>query len=73
MLVSWYDELARILTKVEDFGVWPDGLLDVEIAMIPTTDGDSASLCAPCCFIVFGLLLVWSSLRISAGGWSQFC
>ena len=26
--VSWYDELARILTKVEDLGVWPDGLLD---------------------------------------------
>ena len=23
--VSWYDELARILTKVEDIGVWPDG------------------------------------------------
>ena len=26
--VSWYDELARILTKVEDVGAWPDGLLD---------------------------------------------
>ena len=26
--VSWYDELARILTKFEEFGVWPDGLLD---------------------------------------------
>ena len=24
--VSWYDELARILTKVEDVGVWPDGV-----------------------------------------------
>ena len=21
--LSWYDELARILTKVEDFGIWP--------------------------------------------------
>ena len=36
-LVSWYDELARIITKVEDFGVWPDGLLDAYIAMIPKT------------------------------------
>ena len=36
--VSWYDELARILTKVEDVGVWPDGLLDAYIAMIPKTD-----------------------------------
>ena len=33
--VSWYDELARILSKVEDIGVWPDGLLDAYIAMIP--------------------------------------
>ena len=28
LLVSWYDELARILTMVEEVGVWPDGLLD---------------------------------------------
>ena len=27
-------ELARILTKVEDVGVWPDGSLDAYIAMI---------------------------------------
>ena len=39
--VSWYDELARILTKVEDVGVWPDGLLDAYVAMIPKTDGDT--------------------------------
>ena len=25
--VSWFDELARILTKVEDLGGWPEGLL----------------------------------------------
>ena len=30
--VSWYDELARILSKVEDLGVWPEGLLDAYIA-----------------------------------------
>ena len=34
--VSWFDGLARILTKVEDLGVWPDGLLDAYITMIPT-------------------------------------
>ena len=33
--VSWYDELARILTKVEDIGVSPDRLLDAYIAMEP--------------------------------------
>ena len=42
--VSWYDELARILTKVEDVGVWPDGLLDAYIAMIPKTEGDATPL-----------------------------
>ena len=42
--VSWFDELARILTKVEDLGVWPDGLLDAYITMIPKTDGDAAPL-----------------------------
>ena len=39
-----YDELARILTKVEDVGVWPDGLLDAYIAMIPKTDGDTTPI-----------------------------
>ena len=42
--VFWYDEFARILTKVEDLGVWPDGLLDAYIAMIPKTDCDATPL-----------------------------
>ena len=42
--VSWYDGLARILTKVEDTRVWPDGLLDAYIAMIPKSDGDATPL-----------------------------
>ena len=70
--VSWFDELARILTKVEDIEVWPDGLLDACIAMIPKTDGDATPLARglsvysqPC--VVFGLLLVWGSLRIGLG------
>ena len=42
--VSWYDGLARILAKVEDFGVWPDGLLDAYIARIPKTGGDASPL-----------------------------
>ena len=33
--VSWYVELARILTKVEHVGVRQDGLLDAYIATIP--------------------------------------
>ena len=42
--VSWFDGLARILTKVEDIGVWPDGLLDAYITMIPKSDGDATPL-----------------------------
>ena len=33
--IAWYDGLARIHTKVDEIGVWPDGLLDAYIAMIP--------------------------------------
>ena len=70
--VSWYDELARILTQVEDIGVWPDGLLNAYIAMIPKTDGDATSLgqrplSVLQLSVVFGLLLVWVSLRIGFG------
>ena len=42
--VSWYDGLARILSKVEDLGVWPEGLLDAYITMIPKADGDATPL-----------------------------
>ena len=64
--LSWFDELARILTKVEDLGVWPDRLLDAYITMIPKTDGDASplgqrplSVFLLC--IAFGPLLVWVS------------
>ena len=67
--VSWYDGLSRILTKVEEVGVWPDGLLDAYIALIPKSDGDATPLArglaasSQSC-IVFGLVLVWGSWRI---------
>ena len=64
--LSWYDELARILSKVEDVGVWPDELLDAYIVMIPKTDGDATPLgqrpLSVLPVIVFGLRLVWVSL-----------
>ena len=65
--VAWFDGLARILSKVEDTGVWPDGLPDVYIATIPKTDGDAtplgpeASQCSPGRLPFFGILLVWVS------------
>ena len=38
--VAWFDWLAAIFTLVEEEGVWPDGLLDAYVAMIPKSDGD---------------------------------
>ena len=35
---------ASLLELVETTGVWPQGLLDFFIAMIPTADGDSTPL-----------------------------
>ena len=40
----WFDELGRILAMVEEGGVWPDGLLDAYIAMIPKVGGDATPL-----------------------------
>ena len=36
---TWFDGLARILRTVEESGVWPEGLLDAYIAMIPMSGG----------------------------------
>ena len=36
--------LARILSKIVELGVWPEGLLDAKIAMIPNADGDASPL-----------------------------
>ena len=68
--VSWFDELARILTKVEDLGVWPDGLLDAYIAMIPKTDGDATPLGQrPLCVLPV-VYRIWAAARMSQlEGW----
>ena len=62
--VPWYDELARILTKVEDLGVWPDGLLDAYIAMIPKTDGDATSLGQRPSSVLPIVYRIWASARM---------
>ena len=62
--VSWFDELARILTKVEDLGVWPDGLLDAYIAMIPKTDVDATSLGQRPLSVLPIVYRIWASARM---------
>ena len=40
----WFYGLARFLRVVEESGVWPEGLLDAYIAMIPKSGGDATPL-----------------------------
>ena len=64
LLVSWFDDLARILTLIEDTGVCPDGLLDAYIAMIPKTDGDATPLGQrPICVLPV-VYRIWASARM---------
>ena len=44
LLEAWIDWLAVVLSGVELDGVWPDGLLDAHVTMIPKSDGDSTPL-----------------------------
>ena len=68
--VSWFDQLARILGQVEDFGVWPDGLLDAYIAMIPKTDGDATPLGQRPLSVLPVIYRVWAPARMSQlEGW----
>ena len=68
--VSWFDELARILAKVEDLGVWPDGLLDAYITMIPKTDGDATPLGQRPLSVLPVVYRFWASARMrQLEGW----
>ena len=42
--LPWFSGLAIFLNLVESSGTWPQGLLDIDIAMIPEADGDSTPL-----------------------------
>ena len=68
--VAWYDQLARILTKVEEIGVWPDGLLDAYIAMIPKSDGDAPPLGQKPLSVLPVVYRIWASARmVQLEGW----
>ena len=70
--VSWYDGLARILAAVESTGVWPDGLLDAYIAMIPKTDGDATPLGQRPLSVLPVVYRIWASTRMGQlGDWFQ--
>ena len=62
--VSWFDELLRILSKVEDVAVRLDGLLDAYIAMIPKTDGDATPLGQRPLSVLPNVYRIWASARM---------
>ena len=70
LLFSWFDEPARILSKVEDLGVWPDRLLDAYTAMIPKTDGDATPLGQRPLSVLPIVYRIWASARMGQlDGW----
>ena len=64
MPLSWFDGLARILSCVEDFGIWPDGLLDAYITMIPKVDGDATPLVQRPLSVLPVVYCSWASARM---------
>ena len=62
--VAWFDSLARILAKVEEIGVWPDGLLDAYITMIPKVDGDATPLGQRPLSVLPVVYRIWASARM---------
>ena len=56
--------LPRILRLVEETGVWPDGLLDAYVAMIPKSGGDATPLGQrPLCVLPV-VYRIWASARM---------
>ena len=53
-------------TLIEDTGVWPDGLLDAYIAMIPKTDVDATPLGQRPLSVLPVFYRIWASARSSA-------
>ena len=66
--VAWFDGLARVLARVEEIGVWPDGLLSACIAMIPKVDGDATPLGQRPLTVLPVVCRVWASARMVQPG-----
>ena len=56
--------LAFLLELVETNGVWPQGVLDACIAMIPKADGDSTPLGQRSLSVLPFVYRLWASLRL---------
>ena len=65
--VPCFGSLARVLLKVEEIGVWSEGLLDDFFAMIPKANGDATPLGQRVLHVVYR---IWACARmIQLEGW----
>ena len=62
--MPWFSGLAILLELVETSGLWPRGLLDAYIAMIPKADGDSTPLGQRPLSVLPVVYRLWASLRL---------
>ena len=62
--LPWFSGLAILLDLVETTGVWPQGLLDAYIAVIPKADGDSTLLGQRLLSVRPVVYRLWASLRL---------
>ena len=60
----WFDGLARILRLVEEQEIWPEGLLDAYIAMIPKSDRDATPLGQRPLCVLLVVYRIWASARM---------
>ena len=62
--------LLVFLSRLRILRVWPDGLLDAYIAMIPKTDGDATSLGQRPLSVLPVVYRIWASARMGhLEGW----
>ena len=62
--------LLAFLLRLRMLGVWPDGLLDAYIAMIPKTDGDATPLGQRPLSVLPVVYRIWASARmVQLEGW----
>ncbi len=62
--LPWFSGLAILLELIESTGIWPQGLLDAYIAMIPKADGDSTPLGQRPLSVLPVVYRLWASLRL---------
>ena len=66
--LPWFSCLAILLELVETNGVWPQGLLDAYVAMIPKADGDATPLGQRPLSVLPVIYRVWASTRMGQLG-----